>query len=156
MLKPDVIITTALVEDAAEILKLQKLAYLSEAKIYDDYSIPPLVQTLHETEDDLKIYTILKALVNGVIIGSVRGQITEGSCYIGRLMVHPDFQKRGIGTRLMDAIEMEFPKTKRFFLIAGGRSEDNIRLYNKLGFKPYHTEQMNDKVSIVYMEKSKE
>jgi hypothetical protein len=39
------IIEQAGVEDAGEILRLQKLAYQSEARIYNDYTIPPLLQT---------------------------------------------------------------------------------------------------------------
>ena len=38
----------ALVEDAETILQLQKRAYSSEAAIYNDYNIPPLMQTLDE------------------------------------------------------------------------------------------------------------
>jgi hypothetical protein len=40
------IIEEATVSDAEEILALQKLAYQSEAEIYNDFGIPPLVQTL--------------------------------------------------------------------------------------------------------------
>ena len=39
-------IEPAMIEDAAEILALQKLAYRSEAEIYNDFSIQPLLQTL--------------------------------------------------------------------------------------------------------------
>ena len=39
-------ITTAIIEDAAAILVLQRLAYQSEAAIYDDFTIPPLTETL--------------------------------------------------------------------------------------------------------------
>ena len=39
------IVKRASFEDAKEILDLQKLAYVSEAEIYNDYSIPPLTQT---------------------------------------------------------------------------------------------------------------
>jgi len=37
-------------EDLPKILDLQKLAYLSEAKIHNNYSIQPLLQTLDELE----------------------------------------------------------------------------------------------------------
>jgi ribosomal protein RSM22 (predicted rRNA methylase) len=37
-----VIIERATIKDAEEILDLQKLAYKSEAEIYNDYAIPPL------------------------------------------------------------------------------------------------------------------
>ena len=65
------IIEQAKIEDAEEILKLQKLAYLSEAEIYDDYTIPPLTQTLEEIRDDFKRQILLKATIGGQIIGSV-------------------------------------------------------------------------------------
>jgi GNAT superfamily N-acetyltransferase len=154
MKKTPVTIKKASVKDAAEILKLQKLAYLSEAALYNEPNIPPLTQTLPEMRRDFKEYLILKALSGSAIIGSVRGQLTEdGSCYVARFMVHPDFQKRGIGTRLMNALEAEFPRVKRFILGTGHKSESNLRLYEKLGFKPYENEPLNDKVTIVHLEK---
>ena len=41
-------IEQAMIDDAQEILALQKLAYQSEAEIYNDFTIPPLHQTLDE------------------------------------------------------------------------------------------------------------
>lgn len=156
MLSENIIITKATVKDAEEILKLQKLAYLSEAEIYHDFSIPPLIQTLAEIRADFESNIVLKATLGGVIIGSVRGQLNdEGDCYIGRLMVHPDYQKRGLGTRLMHAIEAQFPQVKKYTLGTGHKSEDNLRLYQKLGFKPCGSEPLSDNVTIIQMEKTK-
>ena len=42
------IIKRATIADAEEILSLQKLVYESEAEIYNDFTIPPLTQTLEE------------------------------------------------------------------------------------------------------------
>ena len=39
-------IVDAVPDDAEAILALQKLAYASEARRYDDWTIPPLVETL--------------------------------------------------------------------------------------------------------------
>ena len=41
-------IERATIDDAQEILVLQKLAYTSKAEIYDDFTIEPLHQTLEE------------------------------------------------------------------------------------------------------------
>ncbi len=41
-------ISKASVKDVVEILELQKNAYLSEAKVYDDFTIQPLHQTIEE------------------------------------------------------------------------------------------------------------
>lgn len=149
-----ILIQKACAADAEEILKLQKAAYISEAEIYNDFSIPPLTQTLPEILDDFDNYIILKAITSEVIVGSVRGQINEdGSVYIGRLMAHPDFQNNGLGTRLMQAIEAEFPQAQRFWLTTGHRSERNLHLYNKLGYSDFKTERVNDTTSLIYLEK---
>lgn len=147
------IIEQARIEDAEEILKLQKLAYLSEAEIYDDYTIPPLTQTLEEIRDDFNRRFFLKATVDEQIIGSVRAHLKDETCFIGRLIVHPHHQNRGIGTKLMHGIEARFREAKRFELFTGHRSERNIHLYNKLGYKTFRTEPISDNLKLVYLEK---
>ena len=82
-------IEKAEIKDLEEILTLQKLAYISEAEICNDYSIPPLVQTLEGLIEDYKNQLILKAVIDGKIVGSVRAYENEGT--IGRL-VCPEYQ----------------------------------------------------------------
>ena len=83
--------------DLPDILDLQKLAYLSEAKLLNNYSIQPLAQTLEELEKELSRGIILKMMDEkiGKIIGSVRAYEENGRVYIGKLMVHPDYQNKG-------------------------------------------------------------
>ena len=147
------IIEKATVSDAEEILALQKLAYRSEAEIYNDFNIPPMVQTLESIEKDFENQVFLKALINGRIIGSVRAYSKEGICYIGRLVVHPDFQNQGIGTKLMNEIEKIFGTCQRFELFTGDKSERNLYLYQKLGYKLFKTANITDQTTIVYLEK---
>jgi len=142
------------IEDAQEILILQKLAYQSEAEIYNDYTISPLIQTLEEMKDEFKDKYFLKAVVNGKIIGSVRAFVKEETCYIGRLIVHPDFQNQGTGTKLMDEIESLFSNVKRFELFTGHKSKPNIYLYQKLGYRIFSTEKITENLELVYLEKT--
>lgn len=146
-------IERAIHDDAAEILALQKLAYQSEAAIWNDYTIPPLTQTLENLQAQFADHIILKAVDNGEIIGSVRGKQENGTCYIGRVIVHPDRQNRGIGTQLMAAIEAAFPAARRFELFTGQKSERNLYLYQKLGYCVFKEEPLNECVIIVYLEK---
>jgi len=146
-------IEKATVSEAEEILSLQKLAYRSEAEIYNDFNIPPLVQTLEEIKKDFGIQFLLKAVMDEKIIASVRAHTKEGTCYIGRLIVHPDFQNQGIGTKLMVEIEKIFSTCQRFELFTGARSERNLYLYQKLGYKIFKTAKITDQTTIVYLEK---
>jgi ribosomal protein S18 acetylase RimI-like enzyme len=149
-------IERAMISDAEEILVLQKLAYRSEAEIYNDFNIPPLVQTLESIEKDFENQYFLKAVMDGKIIGSVRAYTKEGTCYIGRLIVHPDFQNRGIGTDLMNEIERIFNTCRRFELFTGDKSERNLYFYQKLGYKIFKKAKITDQTNIVFLEKKTE
>lgn len=143
----------ASIQDAQSILALQKLAYISEAEIYSDYDIDPLIQTLDSLRSDFEKQVFLKVSVSGKIVGSVRGYVDNGTCYIGRLIVHPDFQNQGIGKQLMNEIESFFKNAERYELFTGHRSERNLYLYQKLGYSVYKTEQINDKLVLMFLEK---
>lgn len=150
------IIERAAVSDAEEILSLQKLAYRSEAEIYNDFNIPPLLQTLESIKKDFEEQFFLKAVINGKIAASVRAYQKDETCYIGRLIVHPDFQNRGVGTKLMDEIERVFNTCKRYELSTGDKSEKNLYLYQKLGYKIFKKAKITDQTMIVYLEKKVE
>lgn len=141
------------VENAGEILELQKLAYRDEAKIYNDYTIPPLLQTPGEMQADFLTKVVLKAQDGGRILGSVRACLDHDTCLIARLVVHPDYQNRGIGTGLMTEIERCFDKAGRFELFTGHRSERNLHLYRKLGYRIFRSEKISENLTLVYLEK---
>lgn len=147
-------IERASVTDAEEILSLQKLAYRSEAEIYNDFSIEPLVQTLEQLQQQFEIHIILKAVVNGAIIGSVRANERDGICYIGKLVVNPNNQNKGIGRILIEAIEDHFPQS-RYELFTGSKSEKNIALYEKLGYSVISECSLTLDFSLVYLEKQR-
>lgn len=151
-----VAILQADVTAAAEILALQKLAYQSEAALYQDWSIPPLTETLEKIEADFSNSTFLVACHSGRIIGSVRASLDGGTCSIGRLIVDPAYQGRGIGRRLMLEVEAIFPATDRFELFTGDRSVRNIRLYEGLGYRTFRTESLSPQVTLVLMEKRRQ
>ncbi len=146
-------IEQAQISDAPEILALQKLAYLSEAEIWQDYTIPPLTQTLEETEQEFRTQTVLKVILDGRIIGSVRAYLREGTCYIGKLIVHPDFQNRGIGAKLLREIEERFAHAERYELFTGEKSERNLYFYQKWGYRLFRKKALTDKVTLVFLEK---
>jgi ribosomal protein S18 acetylase RimI-like enzyme len=146
-------IQRAIVADASEILALQKLAWQSEAAIYGIYDLPPLTETLAEMEADLERQVVLKIVDGDRIVGSVTAYEEQGTCHIGRLIVHPDRQNRGLGTRLMREIEAAYPQVERYELFTGHKSERNLYLYGKLGYTEFRREPVNDKLVIVFLEK---
>lgn len=139
--------------DAKEILELQKLAFLTEAERYHDYTISPLTQTLDEIIKQFSTHIFLMA-VTDKIIGTVRAYEKNKTCYIGRLAVHPEFRNQGIASALMKKIQGCF-KPERYELFVGSKSLNNIRLYEKLGYTLLKSEKHYD-VELLYMDKKKD
>lgn len=140
-------------EDLPEILKLQYLAYQSEARLFHDPDIPPLRQTLSELQAEFDRSAFLKALdENSRIIGSVRACCEGDTAYIGKLMVHPDHQRRGLGSRLLRAIENAC-HVQRYELFTSTKSAGNIRLYQRLGYQIFKEEKITEELTFVYLEK---
>jgi GNAT superfamily N-acetyltransferase len=146
-------VETASIDDLTEILELQIRAYRSEAEIYNDFSIEPLVETPLELQNQFKHKTFLKAVLDGIIVGSVRGYLKGKTVHIGRLAVEPHFQNRGFGTQLIWSIEAYFPSAERYELFTGNKSVNNLRLYVSRGYKEFKREPVGDEIMMVYLEK---
>ena len=150
---PDVAIVDAVDADAEAILALQKLAYEVEARRYDDWTIPPMIETVDTVRQQIADHVVLTARVDGRLAGSVRGVVTDGVCEICRLSVDPALQRRGIGSALIEAIEARFPAIDAFELFTGNRSEENLRLYEKHGYRHVRTKVLSPDVSLVFLRK---
>ncbi|MEV7969801.1 GNAT family N-acetyltransferase [Sphaerisporangium sp. NPDC088356] len=147
-------IERAVPEDAGEILTLQRAAYVSEAQLYGDPFIGPLVESLDRMRATIATATVLKALGGDRIVGAVRGQLADRAGIIGRLVVAPDQQGRGVGTALLRAIERELgAEVDAFDLFTGHLSEGNLRLYRRLGYRETRRERVHDHLTLVHMRK---
>lgn len=140
-------------KDLPEILKLQHLTYRTEAERFGRYDIQPLTETLEELQEEYNNGTVLKMVDDGgEIIGSVRAYEKDGTAYIGKLMVHQDHRRKGYGSRLVSEIEKCYPG-RRFELFTSTRSIENIRMYEKLGYKVFDRRPADGEIVFVYLEK---
>jgi ribosomal protein S18 acetylase RimI-like enzyme len=147
------IIMNAELKDLQEILDLQYLAYQSEAKIHNNYSIQPLVQTLEEVEQEFHQGTILKGIdKDGAIIGSVRGYVEGDTLYIGKLIVHPDCQGQGFGGQLLKGIEQVYPNL-RYELFTSNKSIKNLGIYEHVGYVRFKEKELSPELKLIYLEK---
>lgn len=152
-----VTISAAAGQDAEQIFRLQYLCFQSEAALYGNYRIDPLVQTLDSVREEVADDCVFVARLGDEIVGSVHGRITEeGAAAIGKLCVHPRLQGHGIGERLLRAAEAALAGergARTFRLHAGHRSESNLSLYSKVGYQRVGTSQGADGVPMIVLEK---
>ena len=147
-------ITLANTFDLEEILDLQQICYQENAIRYNDFNISPLTQTIEALKNDFDNGIILKAIVASNIVGSIRAFEKDNTCYIGRLIVHPKHQNKGIGSALLHNIEKAFGNVSGYDLFTGHRDDKNLYLYQKLGYQIYEQKDFND-VMMIFLQKKK-
>lgn len=149
----DLEISKARHADLEAILTLQRSAFESEARVAGNFNIPPLRQTLRELEQEWREGLLLKAVdATGGLIGSVRARLTEETAYVGKLMVRPDLQGRGIGTLLLAHIE-KICSQPRLELFTSAKSQRNLKLYERAGYVRFKEEEPQPGLLLAYLEK---
>ncbi|MCL3859888.1 GNAT family N-acetyltransferase [Actinotalea sp. K2] len=142
-------------EDAGELLTLRRAAFVTEAQVYGDPSIPPLTQTLAELRADLATDGVitLGGWAGHRLVGSIRVLLEGQKATLGRLAVAPDLQGQGIGTQLLLAILPYLPEdTSEVWVFTGRDSVHNLALYEKHGYTHQHDQTAGD-LTYAYLRK---
>ena len=95
-----------------------------------------MTQTLAELAEELADSTVTALGIHddGRLIGAVRVHRSENAAELGRLIVAPDRQGQGIGTRLLLHAETVYPEASEIRLFTGEHSIANLRLYARHGY----------------------
>lgn len=149
-----VVLAPVAAADAGELLTLQRAAYATEARLYGDPELPALTQTLPELQAELVSVTALKATAGHRMVGAVRAHVDGSVLHIGRLVVAPDWQGRGIGSALLAAVEARHGRdVDAAALFTGHLSAGNLALYARRGYVQQRREQLRPGVVLVHLAK---
>lgn len=121
-----VVIDPMRLRDIGEILKIEKLCFTT----------PWSKQAfLSELLDNERAYYLV-AKVNDRPVGYIGVWLVAGEGHITNVAVHPDFRKRGIGQRLLEAAELIAVARahRRMTLEVRVSNEGAKRLYQRLGY----------------------
>lgn len=118
-------------EIARAVLELQKRSYAVEAGIIGSWELPPLFETLEELRgcgEDFHGYS-LEGTLAGAVSTKVRGSVLD----IHRLVVSPEYFRRGIGSGMLRHVE-GFGDWEKITVSTGAKNEPAKRLYISGGF----------------------
>ncbi len=150
---PDITIRPAAPGEAATIADLTRRAFRSQCELYGIPDLPPMSDTAESVTAAMGAGVVLVALDGERVVGSVRGELSDGVCLVGRLVVEPDAQGAGIGRALAESIETRFPEAARFEIFTGHRSAGPLHLYESLGYVPERTEPVAPGLDLVFLGK---
>jgi N-acetylglutamate synthase-like GNAT family acetyltransferase len=132
------LVRKAVEEDIPQVQELSKEAFRMYA---ESAGIMALVSPLNESYEDLQREIqnkmVFVAESEGVIIGSVRIEVKpDKTAYLSRFGVRGEFQNKGIGKILMDAIDesMNELEISKLYLHTASRMLTLVRFYYGRGF----------------------
>jgi tRNA (guanine37-N1)-methyltransferase len=134
----DLDVRPAVAADAGELYTLQRACWLHEMEANPGVEIPALLESLDDVRRWLGEWTVrvVREPSSGRLVGAVRGRVDHGEWDIGRIMVAPDLQGRGLGRALLELVQDLAPaEVATHVLFTGAGSTDNLRMYKKAGFR---------------------
>ncbi|WP_152187875.1 GNAT family N-acetyltransferase [Georgenia satyanarayanai] len=132
---------------AGELLTVRRAAFVTEAQLYGDPSIPALTQTLEELRADLERPEVvtLGAWIGTRLVGSIRVELEGERANLGRLAVVPDLQGQGLGTQLLMSVLEYLPEqTREVWVFTGQDSKQNLSMYAKHGYEHQYDQHTGD------------
>ncbi|SDC65454.1 tRNA (guanine37-N1)-methyltransferase [Nocardioides lianchengensis] len=122
--------------DGPELLVLQRACWVQEAIANESLDIPALHESLEQLLESFETWDWYVVRAAGRLVGAVRGRLEGDAWDIGRVMVAPDQQGRGLGRALLEHVQrVAPPAAASYVLFTGAGSTDNLRMYKKAGFR---------------------
>lgn len=151
------IVERALEADIDAVHEVIQCAFRREAERVNNPNIQPLQETTDDIRTGMTRWILYVARLNGRIIGTGRAIKDGNTTIVGRLAVLPEYQRKGVASQLIKAIEAAYPETPRLEVFTSHTSLDNIALYEKHGYKihGYKNAPAPDPTVLVFMEKYK-
>jgi chromate reductase, NAD(P)H dehydrogenase (quinone) len=144
------------VGSAGEALTLQRAAFVAEAAIYGTVHIPPLLDTIDDLRREVERNIVIGAFDAQRLIGSARLTVDGPVGWVSRVAVAPDKQGRGVGSALLQYIEEVAPAVvTELQLAAAGKSESNIGLYERRGYREFSRGPDSVGTPMVFMRKNR-
>jgi ribosomal protein S18 acetylase RimI-like enzyme len=144
-------------ETAEEVWALQHPAYRVEAELIGVADLPPLRDTVKSLQACGESFWGYQDEDEGDLIGAISFESErEGHYTICRLMVHPDFMRRGIGSLLMRHLLSESSRFATWTVTAEVRNLPAISLYESFGFERRDTFKPTPGITMLRLERALE
>ena len=153
----DIQLQKATFGDAPALLHMQKTCFTEHLARYQDFDTSPAMATVERVIYMIENDYLYKIFYNNSCVGAINIRMLEtpGTYKLHRIYILPEFQGKGIGQVAIRQTEFLFPDAQAWFLETLEDMPLNRHVYEKLG---YHftgqTKKINDKLTIVFYEKS--
>jgi len=134
-----------------EIMSVQKAAYSQEAELIGFSGIPALADTPSAIQDSDEMFFGFR--IKGRIVGVVSVQGDDDTLDICRMVIHPDYHRRGVASQLLRFVVQREQAGRRIRVSTAVKNKPALSLYGKSGFTPVSRRRSKDGAELITLEK---
>ncbi len=136
---------------AERVLEIQRASYRIEAELIGFDALPPLLETWQDLARSGELF--FGAFIGEDLAGAISYKVENAVLDIHRVMVHPDYFRRGIARALIGFVESRELGVERVIVSTATRNQPAVKLYLKLGFSATSSLEVVPKLWITRFEK---
>lgn len=137
--------------NAQAVLDVQLPAYKVEAEIIGSFDIPALKDTIATLQNSEE--TFFGYYENTQLCGVISIKLIQNEIDIHRLIVHPNYFRKGIAQSLLNFIETKFPTSTAITVATASNNSPAITFYTKNGFHQTQQIKINPELSLTHFKK---
>jgi ribosomal protein S18 acetylase RimI-like enzyme len=122
---------------ARALFRVQKASYQIEADLIGFSEIPPLQESLADLQQSQERF--YGCWLGECLAGAISYEVLNNTLDICRMMVHPDFFRKGVAAALLNYVDhiasVHEPNIAKITVSTGADNLPAIRLYEKYGFR---------------------
>ena len=133
--------------EAPILLKIQQQAFAEDLKKYQDHETNPANEPIERLASKIELFLHYTIWYRHEIIGGIDVRDLKQNRYrLNRIFLANDYQNKGLGSRIMQLIENEFPSAIEWHLDTPHLNTRNHYFYEKLGYKKLGEHQVSEKL----------
>ncbi len=134
---------------AQQVLAVQRPSYQIESRLIEYPNLPPLFETVAELQNSEE--TFVGYWLDGQLAGVLSYEERDQGAHIGRLVVHPDYFRRGIGRALLRWLETAVAPPAHITVSTAAKNLPAVQLYRSQDYTIIQHTTLPDGLELVLL-----
>jgi RimJ/RimL family protein N-acetyltransferase len=141
-------------DEIENLLAIQKEAFAEDYALYKDHDSTPVNETTEKLIENIERFYHFTIWLDNDIIGAIDIRpLDDKRLRLSKLFLRTEYQNKGLGSRIIQLMESEFPLIKDWSLYTPYLNKRNHHFYEKLGYIKIGEVQVTEKLQLFKYEK---
>ncbi|MEH6908438.1 GNAT family N-acetyltransferase [Neobacillus drentensis] len=141
-------------DEIEDLLAIQKDVFAEDYALYEDHDSTPVNETTEKLIENIERFFHFTIWLDNDIIGAIDIRpLADKRLRLSKLFLRNEYQNKGLGSKIFQLMESEFPLIKDWSLYTPYLNKRNHHFYEKLGYKKIGEVQVTEKLQLFKYEK---